>query len=262
MHRESTFEKWMTSYPGHETRLSTKPCKISDRASILTAAHDGHQSSVMDSISILAHEVRNPLSIINLSLDMLRSHPTEKDAAIYLDSISRSSHRINDIIAELLLNRQTRAHQVEKYSMQQLLEEVIEGARDNLRLKNIVLVKKYHTPDRKLLFDKAGMKIALTNIVFNAIESMIPGKGILNLSIKTVYGRYALFIKDNGCGISRDQMQNIFKPYFTSKLNGCGIGLAAAYDILKTNQVRIKVQSLVGKGTSFILLFDDHLCKS
>ena len=65
-----------------------------------------------------------------------------------------------------------------------------------------------------------------------------------------------LKIQDNGCGISPENLKNIFKPYYTGKQGGMGLGLSATYDILRSNHVGVNVVSGEGMGTRFELLFD------
>lgn len=100
------------------------------------------------------------------------------------------------------------------------------------------------------------MKIAITNIIVNAIEAMAGVNGILTLVTKMVYGKYIIEVKDNGCGISKPNLDKMFKVAFTSKPGGLGIGLTIIYDILKLNQVAINIESAEGEGTTFSLLFD------
>jgi C4-dicarboxylate-specific signal transduction histidine kinase len=100
------------------------------------------------------------------------------------------------------------------------------------------------------------MKIALTNIIVNAIDAMTTGKGQLTLITKSIESRYVVMINDNGCGISKENLKNIFKPYYTNKPSGLGIGLAATANILRSNNIRVNVNRRETKGTCFILLFD------
>lgn len=204
----------------------------------------------------LAHEVRNPLTNINLSVEMLRAAVQDNDLKIYIDIIMRSSKKINDLINELLTTQgKVRA---EKYSVHQLLHEVVESANDRIKLKNITVTKEFDPEDRRTVMDRSQLKIALSNIIINAIDAMPSGNARLDLVSKSIGSSFMLLIKDNGCGISGEDLKNIFKPYFTTKPGGLGVGLATTYDILRANHVRVNVESEVGKGTSFILLFDSE----
>ena len=167
----------------------------------------------------------------------------------------RSITRMNDLIVELLKYNQEEVAS-EKCSVQQLLDEVLELAKDRLDLKNISVRKKYEG-DCELVLNKPEMKIALTNIIVNAIEAMTKSKGKLKLATKSIKNKYGIMIQDNGCGINKDRLRKIFQPYFTTKPAGLGVGLAAAYDIFRSNDVRVYVKSKEGRGTRFTLLFDN-----
>jgi len=149
--------------------------------------------------------------------------------------------------------------QVEKHSIHQLLDEVLEMAGDRMRLKKIAVWKDYASNDCKIELNRVKMLIGLTNIIVNAIDSMTPGKGELKLVTKSIEGSYVIQIEDNGCGISKENLKNIFKPYFTNKAGGLGIGLATTYNILRSNNVGVHVESEEGKGTRFILAFEEKL---
>jgi signal transduction histidine kinase len=206
--------------------------------------------------SALAHEVRNPLTNIKLSGEILNSVIKDKALKTYVDIIMRSSKKIEVLINELLAVKPHNLIRREKYSLHQLLDEVLEMTEDRARLKNISVKKNLATEDCKIIMNRPKMKIALANIVINAIESMGAGDGELNLVTKSIDDRHVVLIKDNGCGISQGNLKKIFKPYFSNKPNGLGIGLTRTQEILESNNVRVNVESEVGKGTSFILLFD------
>lgn len=209
-------------------------------------------------VSLFAHELRNPLTNIMLTAHFLESSLLDKNDIAYIDIIKRNSAKINDLINGLLKGQQKDEKKTEKHSIHQLLDEVIELAGDRLMLKNVVVKKNYALYDLKIRMDKSKIKIALTNIVINAIDAMRSGKGELRLCTKLTRGRYVVSIQDNGCGISKENLPLIFNPYFTSKPGGVGIGLAATKDILLSNQISVKVESKVGEGTRFILLFEKN----
>lgn len=207
-------------------------------------------------ITFLAHEVRNPLTNINLSIEMLKSSGIDSNGELYLDIIKRSSARINDLINELLISHVEEELKVEKYSLHNLLEEAIEMAKDNITLKGISVHRNYADKDCEILLNKSQMKIALANIIINAIDAMLPGSGELKLTSKTIGGGKLVTIEDNGCGISPGNLELISQPFYTNRPGGMGIGLATSYAILKVHRVAIDVESEVGIGTRFNLLFD------
>jgi signal transduction histidine kinase len=204
----------------------------------------------------LAHEVRNPLTNINLSVKLLESAIKDDELKVYLDIIARSSIRINNLIKEFLDYQVPNNVHAEKHSIHQLLDEVIEMTEDRIMLKNITIRKDYATNDFKILLNRPKMKIALINIIINAIDSMDSENGALKLVTKSINGKYVIRIEDNGCGISSGNLKKIFTPYFTNKSGGLGLGLATTCDILQSNKVKLNVESEEGKGTRFILSFE------
>ncbi len=203
----------------------------------------------------LAHEIRNPLTNINLSIQMLQSEVHDDKLKIYLDIINRSSQRINEMLNEVLKNRQLDHANTGNYSIHQLLDEVLAMACDRIALKNISVSREYAVQGCQVAMNKSEMKIALTNIFINAIDAMPFHNGVLNLVTKSDSTLFILRIADNGCGISRENLKNIFKPYFTNKPGGIGLGLSATHEILLSNHVGVTVESKEGEGTCFTLLF-------
>jgi len=207
-------------------------------------------------VAALAHEVRNPLSNINLAVEMLKSTILDDDQKLYLDIIMRGSGRINDLVRDLLTSCQPDELKAERHSVHQLLDEVLAMTKDRILLKNISIRKNYTTADCKIWVHKQKIQIALTNIIINAIDAMPSKRGELILITRSVYGKCVIEIKDNGIGISKANLGKIFKPYFTNKPGGMGLGLSTTLDILHSNYAHVDVQSEEGKGTRFILSFD------
>jgi signal transduction histidine kinase len=206
--------------------------------------------------SALAHEVRNPLTNINLSIDMLNSAITDSELKIYLDIILRSSGRINYLINELLQYQEIEESGTNKHSLHQLLDEVLTLTADRIMLKKIRVRKEYGAEDGQICVDKGKIGIALTNIIVNAIEAMSEQNGELTLVTRSIGNKFVIEIADNGIGIKNEQLKDIFNPYFTKKPGGVGLGLSTTLEILQYNHVVVDVSSVEGHGTSFILFFD------
>ncbi|HEY4876801.1 MAG TPA: ATP-binding protein [Puia sp.] len=204
----------------------------------------------------LAHEIRNPLATINLAVGILKLTSDKNKKKEYLDIIASNSLQINDLLTDLLASYHQDEIRVEKYSINQLIDEVLIITHDRLKLKNIKVSKYYSTLDCKILLNKEKIKIALTNIIINAVEAMPLEKAHLKLVTKLLNGKCVIEIEDNGSGISKENLKKIFTPYFTSKPGGIGLGLSSSLDILSTNHFHVDVQSKEGIGTRFILSFE------
>lgn len=229
------------------------PLTISSKAETMPTFFRNAAAQLM---SAVAHEVRNPLANINLAIEMLTPKIKDIDSKIYLDIIKRSSKRINELIKELLNRQLNKEVCTEQHSLHQLLDEALHIAADRIKLKKIKVSKNYTTLDCERILDGPKVKIALTNIIVNATEAMTIEKGELHLVSKFINGKYEIHITDNGCGISKENLNSIFSPTFTTKPGGLGIGLATTYDTLRSNHIGVTVKSEAGKGTCFILTFD------
>lgn len=207
-------------------------------------------------VRTLAHEVRNPLNNINLSIEQLIQQANDDDSKLYLEIVRRNGKRIGDLITELL-NSSRLSSQVnpEKASLQSVMDAAIAAAVDRMTLKRIDLQVSYPEKDCFSLLDAEKIKLAFLNIIINAIEAMEEDKGKLAVTIHPTEEEHIVEITDNGSGISEENMQRLFEPYFTSKRNGMGLGLASTLNIIQSHNAHIDVKSEVGAGTSFIISF-------
>jgi signal transduction histidine kinase len=206
-------------------------------------------------VRTLAHEVRNPLSNIHMSLEQLSSI-TNDDERIYIDIIDRNGKRINDLITELLTSSKPTEMMFERIILQTAVDETIGIALDRLTLKQIKLKVNYPEFPCFIRADKEKLKIALLNIIINAIEAIENHQGELNIALIQNEENYSLEISDNGCGIPQENLSKLFEPYFTSKRNGIGLGLASTLNIIQAHNGTIEVKSKIKSGTTFILTFN------
>ncbi len=205
----------------------------------------------------MAHEIRNPLNSILLSLGELKDATEIEERSLYMDIIARNGNRISKLVSELLNSSTPGKILVEKKSLQSILDESLESASDRLQLQNIQLKKDYIKDHAWVMADSEKLKIALLNIVINAVEAMQKEQGELKISLKEKDDeQYAVFIQDNGCGISKENLVKLFEPYFTTKQNGVGLGLASTLNILQSHNVSVDVDSVVSEGTVFKLFFN------
>ena len=207
-------------------------------------------------VRTLAHEVRNPLNNINMSVEQLvHSMEASDDNTLFLDIIQRNSKRIGDIITELLDTARPTELTFEKHAMQAIMDEAINEALDRITLQHINLNLKYTPSPCLIMANKEKLRIAFLNIVINAVEAMEPGKGTLSITIEKGAESHVVIIKDNGCGIPEENLSRLFEPYFTSKRNGMGLGLAATLNILQSHKAGIDVKSVAKIGTTFTITF-------
>jgi PAS domain S-box-containing protein len=207
-------------------------------------------------VRTLAHEVRNPLNNINLSVEHLREETggEESGSSTYLEIIQRNSNRIGALITELLNSSRPAEMKMEPHALQSIMDESILDAIDRLTLQRIKLEIKYPDTPVVVAVDKEKLKLAFSNIIINATEAIHHKQGRISIVINADPER-SIVISDNGCGISDENISRLFEPYFTSKRNGMGLGLASTLNIIQSNKGAIDVKSTVNVGTSFIITF-------
>lgn len=207
----------------------------------------------------IAHEVRNPLTNINLAVDQLKiewNGELKDNTRLMLDMIDRNSVRINQLITDLLNSTKFTELVYKKVSVNSLLDETLELAADRIRLNNITISKFYSDDICDIAVDIERMKIAFLNIIVNAIEAMEPGKGILQLRTVSKDNKCVVTITDNGPGIDEESLSKIFEPYFTNKAKGTGLGLTNTQNIILNHNGHISLESKKGKGTAFTIQLD------
>lgn len=265
------FETWMVNTNGERVLCSLNGSKQNDSEGnvyFLTVIQDitsrkklerdrllaEKSASTARLARTLAHEVRNPLTNIHLSLDQLEPELVDEDLKLFTDIIRRNSLRINTLITELLESFKSQETVLTSTSIIELIEKALNESIDRINLKKIKLIKHFGE-DCRLNLDESKIKIALINLIINAVEAMEVEKGQLTIQTKIQSGYCFVTIKDNGVGISPENLNRLFEPYFTLKTNGLGLGLAATLTILQSHNARVEVESELGVGTTFTIAF-------
>ena len=204
----------------------------------------------------IAHEVRNPLTNINLATEHLRSEiAPDPEIDILFNMITRNSNRINDLISDLLNSTKT-AHLVfKKVNINDVLDQSIGFAQDRIDLKKITVVKNYGNSLPEIMADIEKLNVAFLNIIVNAVEAMDADKGVLTITTLCKNDRCVVTISDNGKGMDKESMSKLFEPYFTTKEKGNGLGLTNTQNIILSHQAKVYAESEEGEGTSFIISF-------
>lgn len=211
---------------------------------------------------IIAHEIKNPLTNIHLSLlelrEILSLAPAVKqgadDPTEFINIIERNSKRINTLIEDLLNATRFDTIDLRTLSVDELIAETLTHLGDRARLKEIEVEKNIES-GLLVKGDKEKLVIALLNILVNSVEAVEPKAGKVTVSASRSGNKVIVTLTDNGKGISPSDLPRLFEPFFTSKKGGTGLGLTATYNIITKHDASIKVNSELQKGTSFIISF-------
>jgi len=205
----------------------------------------------------VAHEIRNPLSALELNLRLLRDEvtglcPAGGDIEGYFEILSAETRRLNRITSNFLqLSRAEPLARV-RVGVHQAVTQVARLVNREAEEKNISLVLDLVSGDPEILGDSTKLEQVCLNILINAMQAM-PTGGIINVTSCIDWFDGCKFVNlafaDQGVGIARENLPRLFDPYFTTRLDGTGLGLAIADRIVTDHGGKILVESTVGRGT-------------
>ncbi|MGD1889454.1 MAG: ATP-binding protein [Cyclobacteriaceae bacterium] len=204
----------------------------------------------------IAHEVRNPLTNINLSLEQFAAEITDRDdLSVYLDIIRRNTKRINDLITAMLNSSKPSQLSLQPCSLNQVVEQTLTIASERIKLQKVQIEQQLDANLSDILLDQDKLVIALLSIINNAIEAVDSEKGKLSLRTWQDAEREYVAIQDNGHGIEASELDNLFDAFHTGKRGGMGLGLTSTQNIINSHKAKISVESEVDKGTCFTISF-------
>jgi signal transduction histidine kinase len=207
----------------------------------------------------LAHELRNPLGTIRASSEMLtRSLTAENDVAREVAGfIASEVDRCNSLITRFLQFARPLQLQVAQADLAQMLDRAVTMA--EREAAGIAFYRNYQPDIPPFPFDAELLEHAFYNLLINAAQASPPG-GVVTLKTRADRADAEVSIIDRGCGIDPAQRDNIFNPFFTTKPQGVGLGLAIVSKIVDEHGGNITVESELGKGSIFrvILPMEDR----
>ncbi|MDR0735105.1 MAG: hypothetical protein LBG16_05440 [Elusimicrobiota bacterium] len=204
--------------------------------------------------SIVSHEIRNPLAVMNNSLYLIKARLGENADGRVLKNISVIEQEIkqaNGIIEEILGYARSREQILAAVDLNLYVREILAS---HPVPQNIKVVAQYSPQRPRVRIDTEEMKQAVRNIIANSVEVMPEGG---QLTIKTkIEGESAIVsVRDTGPGIPADIQEKIFNPFFTTKARGTGLGLAVVKKVAARNDADIVLRSEAGKGTKISIVF-------
>ncbi|MDA3860511.1 MAG: HAMP domain-containing sensor histidine kinase [Melioribacteraceae bacterium] len=212
----------------------------------------------------LIHEIRNPLSVIKLNLDLVKM---EDDISEYvLESVNDSlsaTNRIEYMVDSLLSFSRVVSHGKENLSLNLISENAIELLVVKASKYGVKITTEFDENIGQIYADKNKLLQILLNLVTNAIESCDEnscGKIVIRTTASEENGNKKIhwIVKDNGIGISKEDNDKIFEDFYTSKENGTGLGLSVCKMLVKEQDAEIEFESEAGVGTTFTITFDTN----
>lgn len=194
----------------------------------------------------IAHEIRNPLASMSGSIQMLQTADLDPMQIRLMDIVLREIDRLNQLISDFLQFARPTPPSFERVELHALIDEVqamFGGHRDDVRL----VVTAQHCV---LTADPGRLRQVFWNLLINAADAM-PTGGEIALRMQVEPSTVVVQVQDEGLGIAPDVLERIFDPFYTTKPEGTGLGLAQANRIVEEHGGTLEVDSIVDVGTTF-----------
>jgi hypothetical protein len=213
-----------------------------------------HLATLGELATGLAHEIRNPLAGIAGVIEIIgRDLPSTSPARPVVKEVRQEVARINHIVTDLLQTARPHPPQVRKSDLNTTVEHAVMLGRQQALGKSIEITLQKDSSLPQVEHDSDQIHQVLLNLLLNALQA-VDQEGKIRVAVKQQGKMAAVEVADNGRGIAPEHLPYIFRPFYTTKGEGTGLGLSLARRIVEDHHGRIDVTSTVGKGSTFTIV--------
>ncbi len=213
-----------------------------------------HFATLGEMATGLAHEIRNPLAGIAGVIEIIgRDLPSTSPARAVVKDVRQEISRINHIVTDLLQTARPHPPKVRKSDLNTTIEHAVMLGRQQGLSKGVEIALHKDPSLPEIEHDSDQIHQVLLNLLLNAIQA-VDRNGKVAVTVERRETFAVIEVVDNGRGIPAENLPNIFRPFFTTKGDGTGLGLSLARRIIEDHQGRIDVSSAVGQGTTFAVV--------
>jgi signal transduction histidine kinase len=200
----------------------------------------------------LAHEIRTPLGALLTGVKLLeKGAQGESERQLVLSLLRKETLRLKEKLSEFLAYARPRKPDLTSGLVADMLQETVAQLQQDSELTRDVKITYDSAADEApCYFDRAKMKEVVLNLAVNGLQAL-NGNGTLRLTSFQSHGQQWIQVTDNGPGITAENLEQIFRPFFTSKREGTGLGLAIAQGIVEDHGGQIRVSSVPDRETTF-----------
>jgi hypothetical protein len=254
------------SFCGRNDEIGDLGCDFNDMVAQLKASREEiqrlhqtqmsraeHFATLGELAAGLAHEIRNPLAGIAGVIEIVsRDLPPNSPARAVIKDAKEEALQINRILTDLLETARPKPPQFRVTDICATAEHAVMFARQQAITKRILIELEKPESIPAVDHDPNQINQVLLNLLLNAIQSM-DKPGTIRVSVQCDEDTVLITVADEGKGIPPETLPNIFRPFFTTKGHGTGLGLSLARRIVESHGGQIEVTSVVGKGTQFVV---------
>jgi PAS domain S-box-containing protein len=207
----------------------------------------------------MAHEIGTPMNVILGRAELLMRKATDERTRRGLETIVTQVERITKIMNQLLSFARKRPAERKGVNLEAVMLDVLDVLQERFHKHQITVTKSVTPQLPKVLADPDHLSQVFLNLILNACQAM-PEGGTLSMALHSTDSTVELTVQDTGCGIPREQLSKIFDPFFSTKAvgEGTGLGLTVVHGILQEHHGTIRVNSVPGQGTTFIVSLPIH----
>lgn len=198
----------------------------------------------------VAHELRNPLAAINIAMQNIRRKKQDLPIDTHLDSIEKKVKESDQIISNLLFCSRLKTPHYEAVNIRSILVECVEIIKKRDNKRKFKLIQKIEETKVLIDADPLQMRELFSNILNNAFDAIAAKNGVITVGLEiNDVASVVIYFKDNGIGISVEDLKKIQEPFFTTKAKGTGLGLTVCQQIIMQHNGEFDIKSEVGQGT-------------
>jgi signal transduction histidine kinase len=213
-----------------------------------------HLATLGELATGLAHEIRNPLAGIAGVIEIVgRDLPATSPARAVVKDVRLEITRISRTLTDLLETARPRRPEILRSNLNTTVEHAVMLARQQVLSKPIKIELQQKPDLPEVEHDSGQMHQVLLSLLLNAVQAM-DGAGTVHVEMGSLVGYASVVVSDTGRGISPQNLPNIFRPFYTTRGDGTGLGLSLAQRIVEDHHGRIEVSSVVGNGSRFTVL--------
>ena len=207
----------------------------------------------------LAHEIKNPLSTLNINLQLLREDLGEQQGPLFsrsvrkIDVMLQESERLERMLGDFLRLTSSAPLDLKEIDPGRLIEDVFDFMSHELRNNNVAVTIQLDRSVPAIHADENLLRQALINLVKNAVDAIGDAGGGITAQTRAADDRFLIEIIDTGCGMSDEVRRQVFTYYFSTKPDGTGLGLPMVRRLVERHRGEITCESAPGHGTRFTI---------